>query len=132
MATTGKLFYNAVRGMSRDQMLSYIVMFTEDLELKVILNSFDIVRKAAILDLEMTSTLDEAENIIKEREEYDLFLKKLEARIMILILHQHLAKDLKNQKLLFSIDQQINGLFIEYRLEGGTNMFYCPNHNGFE
>jgi len=59
MASTGKLFYNAVRGMNREQMLSYITMFTEDLELKVILNSFDTMRKAAILDIEMTSTLDE-------------------------------------------------------------------------
>ena len=63
---------------------------------------------------------------------YELFLKKLEARIKVLILHQHLAKDLKNKKMSFSVDQQINALFIEYRLEGGTNMFYGPNHNGFE
>ena len=132
MATTGKIFYNAVRGMSAEKMIRYIVLFTEDLELKVIMNSFDTMRKAAILDLEMISTLEEAQKILKEREEYELYLKKLEARIKVLILHQHLARDLKNNKMRFSVDQQINALFIEYRLEGGTNMFYGPNHNGFE
>ena len=123
---TGKIFYYAVKGMSREEMIRYIVLFTVDLELRVILNSFSNLTKAAILDLQMIATLEEAENILKLKQEHDLYLKKLEGRIMMLILQQHIAKQLNKKERMFANSQRITALLTEYQMEGGTRSFQSP------
>lgn len=126
MATTNKLYYYAVRGMTRKEMIHYIALFTEDLELRVILNSFDNLTKAAILDFQMIATLEEAENILKLKQEHERYLKKLEGRIMMLIFQQHMAKQLNKKERMFENSQRISKLFAEYQMEGGTRSFQSP------
>ena len=134
MAITGKIFYNAVRGMDREQIISYISKYAEEVELKVLLNTFDELRKGCVLNDEMNATLNEIENHLKENpitqptplNIRQTYLKKLEGRIKMLILSQHMAKNLKDKKRMFSNNQKITELFIEYNMEGGTRSFQSP------
>lgn len=134
MASAGKLFYNAVRSMSRQELIQYITKYAETLELKVLLNTFDELRKNCIIADEMNSTLAEASKQLNEiyfKANKPLtvgqaYLQILEGQIMMLILSQHLAKNLKNEKKMLSNRQRIGELFIEYQLAGGTRSFQSP------
>lgn len=134
MAATGEIFYNAVCGMNREQMIAYISKYAENIELKVLLNTFDELRKGCVLAEETNATLAEAskhlnELFIKANEPLTVgkaYLKTLEGKIMMLILSQHMAKNLKDEKKMFSNSQRIIELFTEYQLEGGTRSFQSP------
>lgn len=134
MASTGRIFYNAVRSMSREELLQFVSMYASTLELKVLLNTFDELRKGCVLAEEMKFTLAEATKQLSDI--YDkanepltvkqAYLKILEGQIMMLILSQHMAKDLRDQKKMFANSQRITELFTEYQMEGGTRSFQSP------
>lgn len=134
MATTEKIFYNAVRSMSREELLQYVSMYASSLELKVLLNTFDELRKGCVLAEEMKFTVAEASKqlsdiYLKANEPLTVkqaYLQILGGQILMRILSQHMAKNLKDQKKMFSNSQRITELFIEYQMEGGTRSFQSP------
>lgn len=131
MATTGKIFYNAVRAMSREELMEYVSKYAEMLELQVLLNSMDYLRKSCILDDAMNTALGEIETQLKEicaKESQPINLKILEGRILMLLLTQSMARHLKDKKRVFSTSQQITALFAEYVLEGGKKSFRSPKY----
>lgn len=131
---TEKIFYNAVRGMSRQELISYISKYAETLELKVMMNTFDELRKGCVLAEETNATVAEAQKqlhdlYLKANEPLtvrDAYLKILEGQIMMLILQQHMAKNLNDKKKMFTNSQRITELFTEYQIEGGTRSFQSP------
>jgi hypothetical protein len=119
--------------MSREELIQYVSKYAERTELKVLLNMFDEIRKGCILNDLMNEVLGEAESHL-EKLKIDAqsltvgqaYLKILEGRIMMLILSQHITKNLKDEKKMFSNSQRITELFVEYQMEGGTRSFQSP------
>lgn len=122
--------------MSRDELVNYISKYAETIELKVLLSTFDEIRKGCVLHDEMNEVLCEVENHLEKTKRTDpdsitigeAYLKILEGRIMLLLLQQSIAKDLNDRKQAFSISQQITELFTVYVLEGGKRSFRSPEY----
>lgn len=134
MATTGKIFYNAVRSMSRLELLMYISKYAEKVELEVLLNTFDELRKGSVLNDEMNDALNEAKEQVSkvERNPDDVtlreyYLNMLEGQILMLMLSRHLAKNLNKKEQERASNRKLNLIFSEYKTLGGNRSFRSPH-----
>lgn len=134
MASTGKLFYNAVRSMSRQELLNYISKYAETVELEVLLNTFDELRKGSVLNDEMNDTLSEAKELVNKAEKNpdsitirEYYLQILEGQLLMLFLSRHLAKNLNKKEQAKTSNRKINLLFSEYKKLGGNRSFRSPS-----
>lgn len=134
MATIGKIFYNAVRSMSREEMLKYISKYAETVELEVLLNTFDGLRKGSVLNEEMNDTLNEAkEQVNKAQKDPDditvreAYMQILEGQILMLMLSRHLAKNLNKKEQERASNRKLNLIFSEYKTLGGNRSFRSPH-----
>lgn len=126
MATTSKIFYNAILGMNREQMIAYISKYAEDDELRVLLIKFNELRKGCVLSEESNATLLEANRHLEELHIKENLIK-LEGRIKMLILSQYMANNLNDKKRMLSNRQRVTALLEEYRLVGGRESLQSPH-----
>jgi len=126
MASTEKIFYNAVRGMNREQMMAYVSKYAEDDELRVLLFKFNELRKGCVLAEETNATLLEANRYLAELHIQECLIT-LEGRIKMLILSQYMANNLNDKKRMLSNRQRITALLEEYRLVGGRESLQSPH-----
>lgn len=135
MASTNRLFRNSIATMTQERLVFHISRYAERDELITFLNNIDQLRKACVLEDEMTATLSEAQvqlqksnNITCQPESiHEIKLKTLEGRILLLMLLSSLDKSSNEVKKMFEIDQRINRLIMEYRMYGGTREFIDPD-----
>ncbi|MBL7909916.1 MAG: hypothetical protein JNJ41_02530 [Bacteroidia bacterium] len=134
MEDINRIFKNAINEMSKSQLMPYLFSKLKHWEMKQALLNIDEGRKMMILeeemDLAMTEILAELEKLnmsdeekrLKDQKETELL--KLEGRILLLLLTMKLAKQTKDNKLLFETDQKFKDLVFEYRDSGGKKEFY--------
>lgn len=125
MASTSKIFFNALLGMNHEQMILYITKFAENDELRVLLYKMDLLRKGCVLAEEANATVEEANRYLKERHVKDNLIA-LEGRIKMLILSQYMANNLNDKKRMLSNRQRITELLAEYRIVGGGASLQSP------
>lgn len=135
MATTGKIFYNTVRGMSREELINYLSKYAETRELKVMMNCFDDLRKSCVLAEETNATVEEVNkhlndlyvNANKGLTVGEAYLVMLEGRVKLLILSQYMAKNLNDTKRMISNRKKIAELLNEYKFVSGKRSSQSPN-----
>lgn len=133
MENINRIFKNAVNDMSKSQLIPYLFSKLKHWEMKQALLNMDEGRKIQILEEEMDLALAEIstellklnqtpkQRQIEEQKKTELI--KLEGRILLLLLTMKLAKQTKDNKLLFETDQKFQDLLFEYKDSGGDRKF---------